>query len=286
VIDSVFQVLRHTTLGLQKSSKPKASFLFAGPSGVGKTALAKALAKALFHSEKALITFNMGEFAEAHSVSKILGSPAGYIGHKERNRFTDELRKRPHCVILFDAFDKAHKDVQTLLLHILDEGSLTDSHGKKIVLKDAIVILTTSISLEHYHNAGIGFGAAEKNSFIQADERMRKKLKEELDNALLERIQKICIFHPLSLDIIKQIVQKQLHVLNLHLKSTKDLHIEANIAAIDAIAASSYNNNTGARNVETTMTQAIHDLIAEILSKPRRKKNYTLTTSNKSYKLL
>ena len=164
VIEEVIQTLRHAYLKQTGTKKPLSSYLFVGPSGVGKTALAKILTKELYQDEKALIKFDMSEFAEAHSVSKLLGSPAGYIGHKERNRFTDEMKRRPYAVLLFDEIDKAHPDVRRLLFQILDEGELSDSSGKKIYFHHAIIIMTSNVGYEHYKTGEFGFGDASNQS--------------------------------------------------------------------------------------------------------------------------
>lgn len=285
VIDQLSQLLKQSSLALDGSQKPHASFLFVGPSGVGKTALAKELARTLYHNEKALITFNMSEFAEAHSVSKILGSPAGYIGHKERNRFTDELKKRPHSIVLFDEFDKAHADVQKLLFQMLDEGVVTDSHGKKISLQHAIIILTTNIGADLFASAGIGFGMNGKNKGA-VDNQIRKKLKEELSTALVSRIQSTCIFKPLDTDIVKQIVTNQLTALSAQLEQTQSIRITPDTQSVHHIAKQAFSHDTGARNISKIIQQTVHDLVLDVIASPKKKKAYTLKASGESYKLI
>ena len=210
VIGELIRGLRQAYLGLGNKRKPLASFLFAGPSGVGKTALCKALAQSLYHDAKALLKLDMTEFAESHSVSKLLGSPAGYIGYKERNRFTEELKKRPYAVLVFDEYDKAHPDVQKLLFQILDEGELTDSQGKKVYFHHAIIILTTNVGAELYESGGIGFSSVGKTHTKTLDsvtkEHILHKLKDYFGASLLGRVGHTLLFRPLDATDRAQIV--------------------------------------------------------------------------------
>lgn len=286
VIDRIAQTLRQTTLGLETKRRPRASFLFAGPSGVGKTALAKHLATALFHDETALISFNMSEFAEPHSMSKLLGSPAGYIGHKERNRFTDALQKRPHAVVLFDEFDKAHPDVQKLLFQILDDGVLTDSHGKKIHFTNAIVILTTNIGAELYRTAGIGFGMSGKSKRASVADAVTKKLKDELGKPLFARVNAACIFHPLNDETKRLIIKEQLTHLSTSLSATQNMRITPDDTALKQLVKHASTEDAGARDIESTIREMVHTLVTELLTKPKRKSTYTLTHANNTYKLV
>ncbi len=160
VLREVAQIIQQAQLELSNPNRPLASFLFVGESGVGKTGLAKSLAAALYPNQSSFIQLNMSEFSESHSSSKLLGSPAGYIGYKESNQFTDRIKMNPYCVILLDEIDKAHKDVTKLLLQILENGEITDSVGKKISLKHAIIILTTSLGADELRKTQIGFGKA------------------------------------------------------------------------------------------------------------------------------
>lgn len=289
VIARVTQALRQAHLRLGAARRPFASFLFVGPSGVGKTELATVLARALYRDEESLIRLDMSEFSEAHGVSKLLGSPAGYIGYKERNRFTDTLRRRPYSVVLFDEFDKAHADVQKLLLQILDTGELTDSHGKKIHFNQAIVILTASIGAELYRSAGIGFGSAAalgRGVEPKTERLIRERVKELLGADLLSRIQDTCIFAPLTSAHVQAIVRRRIEALSQQLQTAKQFQIVPDAKAVKSLAGRAYTNDTGVRQIDHVIQQVIHELLTDILQKERRKKQYTLTQTANAYKLM
>lgn len=290
VVNKLSQALSHAYIRLTASKKPFASFLFAGPSGVGKTEMAKVLARELFMDENALIKLDMSEFSESHSISRLLGSPAGYVGYKERNRFTDEIRKKPYAVILFDEFDKAHKDVQKLLLQILDEGELTDGQGKKIHLQHSIIILTTNVGASLYKSCGIGFGENEKNpKFNLSDEihlSVINKLKEEFGNSLFSRIQTTCLFSPLNHCYVKQIIEKNLNTLSQELQIKQAFKILPDESAVAELASAAYTDDTGVRNADNIIQECIYNLIIDILKKQDRKKEYILTKQNNAYKLV
>ncbi|MDP2692040.1 MAG: ATP-dependent Clp protease ATP-binding subunit [bacterium] len=290
VVDKLSQALSQSYIRLSNSKKPFASFLFAGPSGVGKTEMAKVLARELFMDERALIRLDMSEFAEAHSVSKLLGSPAGYVGYKERNRFTDDLKKKPYAVILFDEFDKAHSDVQKLLLQILDEGELTDGQGKKIHLRHSIIVLTTNVGSDLYKSAGIGFGGNTKNTKLNLSEEVHNsvisKLKEELGNSLFSRIQTTCLFSPLSPDHVKKIIEKNLKILSQELQIKQAFKITPDDIAITELATIAYSDDTGVRNADNVIQDCIYNLIVNILKQQERKNEYILTKQKNGYILV
>ncbi|MFH1946679.1 MAG: ATP-dependent Clp protease ATP-binding subunit [Candidatus Magasanikbacteria bacterium] len=299
VINNLVKKISQAHLGIQSSKKPLCSLLFAGPSGVGKTELAKVLAKELFHDDKALIKLDMSEFSEGHSTSKLLGSPAGYIGHKDRNHFTDEIRKRPYCVVLFDEVDKAHNNVNKLLLQILDEGTLTDSSGKKTDFRHTIIILTTNLGAELFKSSGIGFGKNDKQAKKEMNESIMHKLKEELSPALLNRLTTIEIFNPLTESDIQKIVEKNIQQITQTIFDNEKIKLEADSVAISALTRESFDEDYGARQVEKIIGDTIHELVIEILQKDncsacegrnpvhrRDKKNYTLSKVKNTYKLV
>lgn len=286
VIESVIKHLRQSYLGLHDQRKPLASFLFVGPSGVGKTELAKVVARELYQDEKALIKLDMSEFSEQHSTSKLLGSPAGYIGHKDRNRFLDEIKQRPYCVVLFDEIDKAHRDVAKLLLQILDEGQLTDSSGKKTHFNHAIIILTTNLGAEFFKSASIGFGEDAKTDAKNRDQSLNNKLKEELTPSLINRLDSIQIFSPLNKAAIAQIVASGLKDVSEQLNKSRHLNIKPDQTAISALAAESFSEEFGARQVDKVIRDVVQELVVKIMEKEKKKKSYVLKREKTGYNLV
>ncbi len=286
-INQLVKTLKKAELQLNTRRKPLASLLFAGPSGVGKTALAKALAEELFHDEKALVRLDMSEFSESHSTAKLLGSPAGYIGHKDRNRFTDEIRQRPYCVLLLDEIDKAHRDVNELLLQILAEGEITDSAGKKTYFQHAVIILTTNLGAELFKSSGIGFGGS-PGSNSELNNQVLAKLKAEFSPALLSRLDATVIFSPLNKETIKKIIVKNIAALSAQLKTKKNfaLELEADAAALSAITQTAFSEDEGARQVEKALEDIVQDLLLKIIREEKPKSKYTLTYSNSEYELV
>jgi ATP-dependent Clp protease ATP-binding subunit ClpB len=189
-VTAVADTVRKARLGLNDPKRPRASFLFVGPSGTGKTELARALARELFGKEDALVKLDMSEFAEGHSVSKLLGSPAGYVGYREGNRLADTIRKHPHAVLLFDEFEKAHQDVQHLLLQALEDGQIMDANGRAIPFRHAYVVLTSNVGAEYLTRTSLGFG----NDSSGFDALVKEQLKERFRPELLNRLDRIVVF--------------------------------------------------------------------------------------------
>ncbi|PLX26127.1 hypothetical protein C0581_04945 [Candidatus Parcubacteria bacterium] len=287
-IQEVIASLKRAELGIQNQNKPFGSFLFVGPSGVGKTELTKRLAEELYHDKQALIKLDMGEFSESHSVSKILGSPAGYIGYKDRNPFIEKLKKRPYCVLLFDEIDKAHPDVSKLLLQILDEGEISDSNGRKISLKHTTIILTTNVGNELFKSQGIGFdNETHENRDVDTNftKNIHNKLKETLGNALLSRLGTICVFNTLGKKDIEKIIKQHIDRVSKHFKKTQKFSITADASALKSITKETSNIDLGARNIEKKVQELLHELAVETLQDKTKKEAYKLSYRDNTYSL-
>jgi len=286
-IDTVMDTLRRAELGIKRVGRPHASFLFAGPSGVGKTKLAKELAQKLYLTDKALIRLDMSEFAEQHGISKLLGSPAGYVGHNERNRFLDDIRRRPYAVILFDEIDKAHSDVIRLLLQILDEGSLTDSSGKKISFEHATIILTSNLGASMFHKGSFGFETKLETKTLTAETKKSiiSHIKSELGAELVGRLDAVCLFSPLTTETLADIVSSHAERMMAQLAKKHALTITLGKESVDALIKEAYTPDTGVRMVEYTVERILGSLIADILKKKKRKKTYTVSLKKGTYVL-
>lgn len=272
VVDQVANAMRRAKLGFAVPERPLASFLFAGPSGVGKTALAKALAIEHFGDAKALIRFDMSEFAEGFSASKLIGSPAGYVGYREGAKLTDTLKERPHAVVLFDEFEKAHRDVQALLLQILDEGFLTDATGTRVNFHNAVIVLTTNVGRDRFQKTELGFskaqGTSEKMHALQTG--FRELLEEHFRPELLNRIGHICLFRPLSSEDIVTITRMGIENLTERLGRA---HINVQLPKRLAEAlAKDVKAIHGARDVHRVIEERLEHAIAQAALKTKRPK--------------
>ncbi len=277
VIEKIARLIRRAQLQLSDPNRPLASFLFVGESGVGKTELAKVLATTTYPNQDSLIKLDMSEYSEGFGVSKLLGSPAGYIGYKESNQFTDKVKLNPHCVILFDEIDKAHKDVAKLLLQILENGEITDSTGKKISLKHAIIILTTTIGAEETRKADIGFNKntmdRDAKSCISAN--LKEKLKEFFSPELINRLDDICLFNNLLKEDLIKIAQLEIARLNERLKNYQTT-VMAEDKIISWLISRFSIKNSNARYVRSQIRQQVENLIAGIILQEKVKSVYQL----------
>jgi ATP-dependent Clp protease ATP-binding subunit ClpC len=264
-IKAVSQAIRRTRAGLKDPKRPGGSFIFAGPSGVGKTELAKTLAEFLFGDEDSLITLDMSEFMEKHTVSRLVGSPPGYVGYDEGGQLTEKVRRKPFSVVLFDEVEKAHPDVFNTLLQILEDGRLTDSQGRIVDFKNTVLIMTSNLGTRDI-GKGFNLGFQKDNDKIGAYERMKTKVQEELKQhfrpEFLNRIDDIVVFHQLSEDEIITIVDLMLARVDTQLRN-KDMGLEVTTPAKLLLAKKGYDPVLGARPLRRTIQREIEDNLSE-----------------------
>ena len=273
-VEAVAKAIRRGRVGLKDPKRPIGSFLFLGPTGVGKTELSKALAEILFDNENSIIRLDMSEYMEAHSVSKLIGSPPGYIGYDGGGQLTEKVRRRPYSVILFDEIEKAHPDVMNLLLQILEDGRLTDSQGREVNFKNTIIIMTSNLGARYItEKKSLGFGNVEnEKEYEDIKKEVIKELKKELRPEFINRIDEIIVFHKLSEEDIKQITNIMLKQVEERLKNQKYI-VEIDDGVVKAILKQGYDNNFGARPLRRTIQNLVEDRISEEILSGNLKKN-------------
>ena len=264
-IKALSQAIRRTRAGLKDPKRPGGSFIFAGPSGVGKTELSRTLASFLFGDADALIQLDMSEYSERHTASRLFGAPPGYVGYDEGGQLTEKVRRRPFSVVLFDEIEKAHPDIFNSLLQVLEDGRLTDSQGRVVDFKNTVIIMTTNLGTKDI-SKGAGLGFANSSDDLSNYERMKAKVGDELKShfrpEFLNRIDDIVVFHQLHKDEIIQIVDLMIASLDERLK-VKDMGIELTQAAKDLLAARGYDPLLGARPLRRTIQREIEDSLSE-----------------------
>ncbi len=264
-IKALSQAIRRTRAGLKDPKRPGGSFIFAGPSGVGKTELSRTLASFLFGDADALIQLDMSEYSERHTASRLFGAPPGYVGYDEGGQLTEKVRRRPFSVVLFDEIEKAHPDIFNSLLQVLEDGRLTDSQGRAVDFKNTIIIMTTNLGTKDI-SKGAGIGFANSSDELSNYERMKQKVGDELKShfrpEFLNRIDDIVVFHQLHKDEIIQIVDLMIASLDERLK-VKDMGIELTQAAKDLLATRGYDPLLGARPLRRTIQREIEDSLSE-----------------------
>ena len=267
-VSSISKAVRRARAGLKDPKRPIGSFIFLGPTGVGKTELAKALAEAMFGEEDAMIRVDMSEFMEKHSVSRMVGSPPGYVGHDDGGQLTEKVRRKPYSVILFDEIEKAHPDVFNILLQVLDDGRLTDSKGRTVDFRNTVIIMTSNVGAQEIKdNKFVGFGG---QTAAQDYETIRKTMMDELKKQFrpefLNRIDDIIVFHKLEKDHLKEIVTLMVEGLANRLKE-QDIHISLTDAAKEKIVDEGYDPEYGARPLARAIQKHIEDQLSEELLK-------------------
>jgi ATP-dependent Clp protease ATP-binding subunit ClpC len=264
-VKALSQAIRRTRAGLKDPKRPGGSFIFAGPSGVGKTELSKTLAEFLFGDEDSLIQLDMSEFSEKHTVSRLFGSPPGYVGYEEGGQLTEKVRRKPFSVVLFDEVEKAHPDIFNSLLQILEDGRLTDSQGRVVDFKNTVIIMTTNLGTRDI-SKGFNLGFADSSNKTAGYDRMKSKVQDELKQhfkpEFLNRIDDIVVFHQLTPEEIITIVDLMLAKLDERLRD-KDMGLELTQSAKDLLAKKGYDPVLGARPLRRTIQREIEDVLSE-----------------------
>jgi ATP-dependent Clp protease ATP-binding subunit ClpC len=270
-IEKIAKAVRRGRAGLKDPKRPIGSFMFLGPTGVGKTELAKALARIMFGSEEALIQLDMSEFMERHTVSRLMGSPPGYVGYEDAGQLTEAIRRRPYSIVVFDEVEKAHPEVHNTLLQILEEGQLTDAHGRKVSFRNAIIVMTSNIGAEMIkHQSGLGFvleqdvKKEEEHVYKEIREKLLDSLKKAFRPEFLNRLDNVIVFHPLNKEHIHKIAEMELTKVAKRL-SEREIRMRASQAAIDKVAEKGYDPDMGARPIRRVIQLEIEDKLSDAL---------------------
>lgn len=267
-VHAVSQAVKRGRVGLKDPNRPIGSFLFLGPTGVGKTELSKALAQAVFGSEQAMIRVDMSEYMEKHSVSKLIGSPPGYVGYDEGGQLSEKVRRNPYSVILFDEIEKAHPDVFNILLQVLDDGHITDAHGRKVDFKQTIIIMTSNAGAQAIvEPKQLGFISQkdEKKDYEKMKSGVMEEVRRLFKPEFLNRIDEIMVFHTLNKEEIRKIVLLLLKSLEKRCEEQMDIHLNVTNSAVDYIAEARFDAKYGARPLRRAIQSKIEDRLANEL---------------------
>jgi ATP-dependent Clp protease ATP-binding subunit ClpC len=269
-VRAVSRAIRRSRIGLGNPNKPMGVFIFLGPTGVGKTELAKALTEFLFDDERNLIRIDMSEYMEKHSVSRLIGAPPGYIGYEEGGQLTEKIKRRPYSVILLDEIEKSHPDVFNILLQVFEEGELTDGTGTTVSFRDTIIIMTSNIGNREYHKMGkMGFGdAAPEAPEAGANERVNDEMKRIFSPEFLNRVDEVVYFHKLTRSHISRIVELMLSAINDKLWDRK-IELVFSQGVKKYLIDNGYDERSGARNLRRVIQNRIEDQLAGELLKGR-----------------
>lgn len=268
-VTALSKALRRSRADLRDPKRPIGSFLFLGPTGVGKTLLAKAIAEIMFGDKEALIQFDMSEYMEKFNVSRLVGSPPGYVGYEEGGQLTEQVRRRPYCVVLFDEIEKAHPDISHILLQILEEGKVTDSLGRKVDFRNTIVILTSNIGAELLRKqTSLGFGAASNDSsYDKMKDKMLEEAKKLFKPEFINRLDDMIVFRALNKEDMRKIVDIEAGKLQARLKQQRELHIELTLEAKDFLVEKGFDPAMGARPMRRAIERYLEDPLSEELLK-------------------
>ena len=288
-VTAIAKAMRRGRVGLQDPNRPIGSFLFLGPTGVGKTELSKALAEAMFGSENALIRVDMSEYMEGHSVSKMIGSPPGYVGFEEGGQLSEKVRRNPYSVVLFDEIEKAHPDVFNVLLQVLDDGHITDSKGRKVSFKNTILIMTSNAGAQRIiepKNLGFGSGETEKQSYEKMKANVMEEVKRLFKPEFINRIDEIMVFHPLNKNDMKQIITLLSAQLIRRCKEQMDIHLTISSSVKEYLVEKHMDAKMGARPLKRAIQSEIEDQLAEEILAGKVKRGDTVSVGVKNKKIV
>ena len=276
-VNSISKAVRRARAGLKDPKRPIGSFIFLGPTGVGKTELARALSEAMFGEDDAMIRVDMSEYMEKHSVSRLVGSPPGYVGYDDGGQLTEKVRRKPYSLILFDEIEKAHPDVFNLLLQVLDDGRLTDSNGRTVDFRNTIIVMTSNVGARELQDQRfVGFGGQESESYENIRSTMMKELKNTFRPEFINRIDDIIVFHKLEKEHLKEIVSLMIDTLRTRL-TDQNIHIEVTDRATERIVEEGYDPEYGARPLSRSIQKNIEDTLSEALLSGEDFKNKLVT---------
>ena len=258
-VTAVADAIQRSRAGLADPNRPTASFIFLGPTGVGKTELAKALAAYLFDTEESLVRIDMSEYMEKHAVSRLIGAPPGYVGYEEGGQLTEAIRRRPYAVILFDEIEKAHPDVFNVLLQILDDGRVTDSHGHTVDFKNSVIIMTSNIGSQYILDI-----AGDDSRYEEMRSRVMEAMRNNFRPEFLNRIDEMIIFHGLNKQELRKIVQLQVQRLGRRLRDRK-ISLKLSDTALDFLADVGYDPVYGARPLKRAIQRELETQIAKAI---------------------
>ncbi|MDP9477394.1 MAG: AAA family ATPase, partial [Actinomycetota bacterium] len=258
-VSAVAEAIRRARAGIKDPKRPVGSFIFLGPTGVGKTELARTLAEYLFGDQESMIRIDMSEFQEAHTVSRLVGAPPGYVGYEEAGQLTERIRRRPYSVVLFDEIEKAHPDVFNTLLQVLDDGRLTDAKGRTVNFENTVIIMTSNVGSQHLVSTRkFGFTSADGVDFRETERRAREALERAFRPEFLNRVDEIIVFQPLTKEDVLKIVDIMLKRLNKHLESQR-IRIEVTDAAKEFLAEEGYDPKFGGRPLARAIRRYIEN---------------------------